>query len=219
MELNKIIHGDCLEYMKTLPDKCIDLILTDPPYGINVGKGFKSRANKRNGTSAAISKDYGDIMWDAKIPSKEVFMEMFRISKNQVIFGGNYFTRYLPPSSGWIVWDKNNGENDYADCELAWSSFSKPLRKIKHTWNGMIQEDMGNKEYRHHPTQKPLDVMKFCLDLYSKENDIIFDPFAGSCTTAIACINLKRNYICVEKEKKYVDIGLQRVDSMTKSLF
>jgi site-specific DNA-methyltransferase (adenine-specific) len=211
LSLNTIIHGDCLEVMKTFPDKSVDLVLTDPPYGINVGKGFKGRANTQYGKAAAVSKDYGDITWDEKIPAKEIFDEIFRISKNQIIFGGNYFTEFLPPTACWVVWDKNNGENDYADCELAWGSFKSPVRKIKHTWNGMIQEDMKNKEVRFHPTQKPTEVMKFCLERYSEEGQIILDPFGGSCTTAVACKQLKRNYICIEKEAKYVAICHERL--------
>lgn len=210
--VNKIINGDCLEVMKGIPDKSIDLLLTDPPYGINVGKDFKGRANTQFGQAAAPSKDYGDIFWDETIPSKEVFNEIFRVSKNQVIFGGNYFTEYLKPSSCWIVWDKNNVGNDYADCELAWTSFKTALRKFKWTWNGMIQENMGNaKEIRQHPTQKPVPLMEWILQKYSKETDIILDPFLGSGTTTRACMNLKRNFIGIEISPEYCKIAEQRL--------
>jgi len=116
---------------------------------------------------------------------------MFRVSKNQIIWGGNYFVEHLTNSPCWIVWDKNNGDNGYADCELAWGSFSSAVRKIKHTWHGMIQENMGAaKEARYHPTQKPVPVMSFCIEKYSEPDAIIFDPFAGSCTTLVAAKQL-----------------------------
>lgn len=203
---NQIIHGDCLSGMKMIPDKAVDLILTDPPYGIHEAAGRnKSRGN------LAIAKDYGDNNWDNKIPCKEIFEEMFRISKNQIIFGGNYFIAHLFNSSCWIVWDKNNGKNDFADCELAWTSFKTAVRKFKYTWNGMWQEDMKNKEIRFHPTQKPTELMRWILANYSKESDLICDPFMGSWTTARACQDLGRNFIGFELEKKYCEIGEKRL--------
>ncbi len=157
---------------------------------------------------------------DSRIPSKEVFTEMMRVSKNQIIFGGNYFIEHLTNSSCWIVWDKDNGESFFADCELAWTSFSTAVRKFKWKWNGMLQEQMGhNKEYRHHPTQKPIELMKWCLENYSKEGEIIFDPFAGSCTTAIACKQLKRDFICVEISPDYCKIGEDRLSASSYPMF
>ena len=217
--LNKIIQGDCLEVMKQMPDKCVDLVLTDPPYGIGADKN--KRANTQHGNAVAKSKDYGIGDWDNEIPSKEIFEQIFRISKNQIIFGGNYFVEYLYNSPCWIFWDKNNGDNGYADGELAWTSFKTALRKYKYTWHGMIQENMKQKEERVHPTQKPVDVMGWCLKNYSEEKMTVLDPFLGSGTTALACKMLGRNYIGIEKEQKYVDIANQRIADFDKqqSLF
>jgi site-specific DNA-methyltransferase (adenine-specific) len=204
--INQIINADCMDILKELPDKYIDLVLTDPPYGIGEAAGKnKSRSN------LAVAKDYGNKDWDCKIPDKEVFDEIFRVSKNQIIFGGNYFVEYLTNSSCWLVWDKNNGTNDFADCELAWTSFKSAVRKYLWTWNGMLQQDMKNKDIRIHPTQKPLRLFEMILRDYSNENDLILDCFSGSGTTAIACHNLKRRFICIEKDKDYYEASLERL--------
>ena len=157
---------------------------------------------------------------DTKIPNKEVFEEMMRISKNQIIFGGNYFVEHLSNSSCWLVWDKDNGESFFADCELMWTSFKTAIRKYKWKWNGMLQEQMGrNKEERYHPTQKPIELMRQILRDYSKEGEIIFDPFLGSGSTAIACKLDKRNYIGCEISPKYCKIAEARIKSISNTLF
>jgi len=205
MILNKIYNEDCLETMKRMEDNYIDLVLTDPPYGIGEAKG----RNKSRG-KIAVAKDYGTHDWDNEIPSKEIFDEMFRISKNQIIFGGNYFVEYLTNSSCWIVWDKDN-TGDFADCELAWTSFKSATRLKKHRWNGMLQEDMSNKEYRFHPTQKPLPLFKWILNSYAKPGQLVYDPFLGSGTTAVACKDLGMNYIGSELSLEYCDIAESRL--------
>jgi site-specific DNA-methyltransferase (adenine-specific) len=147
---------------------------------------------------------------------------MVRVSKNQVIFGGNYFTDYLPPSSCWVIWDKRCGitpERTFADGEMAWTSFDRPTRIIRFLWNGMIQQDMKNKEIKHHPTVKPTEVMSQLVQMFSEEGQLILDPFGGSCTTAVAAENLKRKWICIEKEEKYVNICRERISSLTQQLF
>jgi site-specific DNA-methyltransferase (adenine-specific) len=192
--------------MRELPDKSVDLVLTDPPYGIGEARG----KNKTRGC-LAISRDYGVSDWDDAIPSKEVFDEMLRVSKNQVIFGGNYFIEYLYNSPCWIVWDKDNGNTDFADCELAWTSFKTAVRKYKYKWQGMLQEDMKNKEFRYHPTQKPIGLFEWILDKYSEPGMTILDPFLGSGTTAVAALNTGRLFIGIEKEPKYCEIARQRV--------
>lgn len=204
---NTIINADCMDILKELPDKCIDLVLTDPPYGI--GEAKKNNASRGK---LAIAKDYGKKDWDNSIPSKEIFNEIFRVSKNQIIFGGNYFVEYLTNSSCWLVWDKNNGANDFADCELAWTNFKSAVRKYRWTWNGMLQEDMKNKDIRIHPTQKPLKLFEMILRDYSNENDLILDCFSGSGTTAVACHNLKRRFICIEKDKDYYEKSVERLN-------
>jgi site-specific DNA-methyltransferase (adenine-specific) len=205
LEVNKIYNADCLELMKELPDKCIDLVLTDPPYGINVSRKNFSHSN------FAKCNDYAVKEWDKIIPTKEVFNEIFRVSKNQIIFGGNYFVEYLSNSSCWLVWDKNN-TGGFADCELAWTNFTSAVRKYKWTWNGMLQENMKFKEKRLHPTQKPVGLFEMILRDYSKENDLILDCFSGSGTTAVACHNLKRRFICIEKDYDYWKASVERLE-------
>lgn len=202
---NQIINADCMNILKELPDKCIDLVLTDPPYGINIAKN-----GKVGGGKCCAVTDYGKKDWDNKIPDKTIFSEIKRVSKNQIIFGGNYFVEFLENSSCWIVWDKNNTGN-FADCELAWTNFKSAVRKYKWTWNGMLQEDMKNKDIRIHPTQKPLKLFEMILRDYSNENDLILDCFSGSGTTAVACHNLKRRFICIEKDKDYWKASVERL--------
>jgi site-specific DNA-methyltransferase (adenine-specific) len=136
---------------------------------------------------------------------------MIRVSQNQIIFGGNYFVEHLYNSPCWIVWDKDNSGN-FADCELAWTSFKTAVRKIKYRWNGMLQENMKEKEYRFHPTQKPIGLFEWILDNYSEQGMIILDPFLGSGTTAIAAHNTGRFFIGIEKEPKYVEIAQKRLE-------
>jgi site-specific DNA-methyltransferase (adenine-specific) len=206
LELNKIYNMDCLEGMKQIPDKYFDLVVTDPPYGI--GESGKTNHSRSKLAKAKEYKDYG---WDKQIPKKEVFNEILRISKNQIIFGGNYFIEYLYNSNCWIVWDKNNGENDFADCELAWTSFKTAVRKFTYTWHGMIQQNMKFKEERFHPTQKPISLMEWIILNYSKEGDLICDPYMGSGTTAIACSRLNRKYLGFELVKEYCSITEKRI--------
>lgn len=144
---------DCMDGMKEFPDKYFDLAVIDPPYGI----GENGSKNKSRG-KIAKAKNYKTFAGkDAAPPDNKFFKELFRISKNQIIFGANHFISRIPfDSSCWIVWDKNNGNSDFADCELAWTSFKSAVRKFKYTWQGMLQEDMKNKEFRIHPTQKPV---------------------------------------------------------------
>jgi site-specific DNA-methyltransferase (adenine-specific) len=210
--INKIINVDCLDILKQLPDKSIDLILTDPPYGIDI-----SKTGRVGGNNIAKTKNYGNKEWDNSIPSAELFSEIFRVSKNQIIFGGNYFVEYLKNSSCWIVWDKNNSGN-FADCELAYTSFKTAVRKYKYTWNGMIQENMKHKEVRVHPTQKPLALFEWCLQNYSKEGDLVLDCFSGSGTTAVACHNLKRRFICIEKDVDYYKASVERLERVQEQL-
>ena len=149
---------------------------------------------------------------DTQIPSKEVFDEIMRVSKNQIIFGGNYFASYLGNSSCWIVWDKDNAESFFADCELAWTSFPTAVRKFKWRWFGMLQEQMGaNKEERHHPTQKPIELFKWILSNYAKEGQSIIDPFLGSGTTLIAAKQLNLNATGIEISPEYCEIARQRL--------
>ena len=191
--------GDCAEILSTLD--AVDAVITDPPYGINENsKKVASRGNM------AKPKDYGEFDWD-KSPPPDELIELIRTKgKYQAFFGGNYFT--LPPTSCWLVWDKLNGDNDFADCELAWTNWPKAVRRLQWRWNGMIRQ--GNEE-RYHPTQKPLEVMKWVIDLCPK-SETILDPFMGSGTTGVAAIQMGKKFIGIERESKYFDIACKRLE-------
>ena len=195
-----IYHGDCREILPSLPK--VDLVLTDPQYGRNEIKNNPSRGK------LAISKDYGLGEWDTK-PVDGVLLDMV-ISKarHSIVFGGNYFS--LPASSCWLVWDKDNGGNDFADCELAWTNFDTAVRLYKWRWNGMLQEPKHPKDYRCHPTQKPTGLFSLILSDYSNEGNIILDPFLGSGTTACCAKKLNHKCIGIEIEEKYCEIAAKR---------
>lgn len=191
--------GDCMEILPTLGK--VDAVITDPPYGIN--ENSKKVASRGK---LAAPKDYGHFDWDKEPPPAALIEALRDISKWQAFFGGNYFT--LPPTSCWLVWDKLNGDNDFADCELCWTNWPKAVRRLQWRWNGMIRQ--GNEE-RYHPTQKPLEVMKWVIELCPKA-DAILDPFMGSGTTGVAAIQLGRKFIGIEREPKYFDIACKRIE-------
>lgn len=228
-KLGKLYQGGCLEVMKQFKPNEFSLCLTDPPYGIgesaekNNTRGSSAGANKwkgsRNTTGASVPATKFDLVeWDNEKIDFEILEYLQVLSKNQIIFGGNYYADHLPPSSCWIVWDKNNGSTDFADCELAWTSFDTAVRIFKYTWNGMLQQDMKNKEKRYHPTQKPIRLFEWIIENYYKDG-IIFDPFAGSGTTAVICERLKIPWVCIEREPKYCDIIIKRLSEIQQGLF
>lgn len=168
MPKSEVHNIDCLEYMRTLPDKAFALAVADPPYGIGAATKEFIRPTRR-GKSLGTSKDYGTSDWDNRAMSKEFFDELRRVSENQIIWGANHFISRLPYDSPcWIVWDKQTGDNDYADCELAWTSFDTSVRKFTFMWKGMFQENMAHKEIRIHPTQKPVALYGWLLQKYGK---------------------------------------------------
>lgn len=192
-----------------LPDNAVDLIITDPPYGKKADKGT-------NGFGCSQNRRYKG-GWDNTIPKPEIFFEMFRVAKNLIIFGGNYFTSYLPPSSGWIFWDKKGDiqfKNPFADGELIFTTFNKPLKRIIFKQQGFITD---SKDKRYHPTQKPTELLCMLIELYSKPGEIILDPFLGSGTTAIAARKLNRNYLGYEIDSNYFDIACNRLDEIEGS--
>ena len=210
----KVICGDSLEIMKTFKDKQFDLVLTDPPYGI----GAYSKGTMGGGVLAKQSR-FEATDWDNAIPPREYFDEMRRVSKHQIIFGGNYFIEYLSNSPCWIVWDKDNGDNYFADCELAWTSFDTAVRKYRFRWQGMLQENMKDKEHKFHPTQKPIEVMRWCLENYSEDGQTILDPFAGGGSTIIAAKQLQREATGIEINPEYCKIARQRLENQTPPMF
>ena len=210
--IREVTIGDCLlinarmEDVQGLP--IFDLGLTDPPYGIDESHlKQKNRQRKEGGNSKALAnqKDYGDFDWD-KNPAKPEQIAHFRAhSKHQIIFGGNYFE--LPPSSCWLVWDKQNGSNDFADCELAWTNLEKAVRRVYWRWNGMIRK---GDDVRIHPTQKPVGVMDWCLSHVPKAKSV-FDPWMGSGTTAISCIKKGLSFTGVEADSDMFDRACDRI--------
>ena len=199
-----------------MPDKSVDLVLTDPPYGISINKMSFTKNEKVVKNALCNSTDYrGMAEWDTERIAKEYFVEMFRISKNQIIFGGNYYTDMLPPTNGWIIWDKITNikyRNLFADCELAWCS--KGVARIyPWLWKGMIQENMKNKDRRIYPTQKPVGLFCNLLMDFTKETDLVFDPFMGSGTTGVSCANLGRRFVGCEINPKSFEIAKKRIEA------
>ena len=211
----EITNEDNMELMARYPDKYFDLAIVDPPYGI----GESSNDNKSR-SKLGKSKDYGNKDWDNSAPSIEYFQELKRVSKNQIIWGANHFIQNIPNgnSSCWIVWDKMNGQNDFADCEIAYSSFSTAVRKFEFRWHGMLQGDMKNKEIRIHPTQKPVKLYEWILDKYAKQGDKILDTHLGSMSIAIACHDYGFELTGCELDKEYFDKGVQRVKNHVSQL-
>ncbi len=191
------------------PDKYFDLVIDDPPYGI----GEDGSKNHTRGLLAKPKNYKGYSGNDNNPPPKEYFKELFRVSKNQIIFGANHFIENLPKqnSSSWVVWDKDNGGTDFADCELAWTSFNSAVRKFKYRWNGMLQENMKNKEIRIHPNQKPVDLYKWILNEYTKHGQIILNPHAGSGSLEIACEDIGLQYVSGEHDIYYFNRSLKRI--------
>ena len=198
----QLLHGDCLEVMRGMADRSVDVVVTDPPYGINENER-KIASRVRGGRVI----DYGPVTWDKERVDAAAIEHLRRVSSQQVIFGGNYYADLLPASSSWIVWDKMNS-GDFADCELAWTSHKKAVRRFRYMWNGMIKQQP---EKRYHPTQKPLALMKWVIENYTKPNDLVLDPYAGSFTTGVACVLLGRRFIGIERELSYYEIGQRRI--------
>lgn len=206
-----LLQDDCLQSLKKIQDQSI-YVVTDPPYGI--GENSYRVANR---AKLAKTKDYGEFDWDKERVSKEYIDEILRIAIEAVIFGGNFYSDWLPVSASWIIWDKENS-GGFADCELAWTSHKRAARKISWMWNGMIRR--GNEE-RFHPTQKPLGVMRWVIENYTPAEAMVIDPFMGSGTTGVACMQLGRGFIGIEKKHEYFVVAQDRIQKarMQMSLF
>lgn len=204
----KLWLGDCLEVMQGWPDGAVDCVVTDPPYGIG-------EARKANQTRSCLaqSRDYGKAAWDDKINQPAVDAAR-ALSRQQVIFGGNYYS--LPPSSCWLVWDKMNGANDFADCEMAWTNLPRAVRLFRFRWHGMLRD--GNDPRGLHRTQKPERLMYWAASF--TDGDTIADPFMGSGTTGVAAVRLGRKFWGVEIDENYFSIAKSRIeDELAKAKF
>lgn len=206
----KILLADCMEVMSTYPDKHFDLAIVDPPYGI----GEDGSKNHSRG-KLAKAKNYKAFAGNDKTaPNLDYWEQLFRVSKNQIVWGANHFISLIPiNSSCWIVWNKENGTSDFADCELAWTSFDTAVRQFSFRWAGMLQGDMKNKENRIHPTQKPIALYKWLLSNYAKEGDKILDTHGGSMSSVIAFEDMGfTDYVCTEIDPDYYAAGVKRVE-------
>jgi len=204
----RLILGDCMEVMPLLGR--VDSIVCDPPYGINLAGGFSGAG----GFSKPIERRQYKGDWDNATPEQSVFDIILKISMYQIIWGGNYFTDKLPQGSFWIVWDKENTMPTFSDCELAWTSLpKKSVKKIKYRQNGCMSREKG----RYHPTQKPVDVMRWCIEQLPQETVTILDPFMGSGTTLVACAKMGRKGVGIELDEGYFEIACKRVQEAYNS--
>jgi site-specific DNA-methyltransferase (adenine-specific)/modification methylase len=193
--------ASCEDILPTLPK--VDAVITDPPYGIGEAAGKNASRGK-----LAISKDYGTDDWDNNPLDMPLIQLVIDAAASVIIFGGNYYP--MPAASCWLVWDKENGASDFADAELAWTNMPKAVRLIRYRWNGMLR---ANNEARgDHPTQKPIGVMRWCIDQAGNPQTIL-DPFMGSGTTGVAAMQMGRKFIGIERERKYFDIAAERIEN------
>ena len=201
MPVSEVYNIDCMEFMSTCKDKQFDLAIVDPPYGIG--------ANKMTLGNGKRIINRGSADWDLTIPSFDYWKELIRISKHRIVWGGNYMTDFLMPSRGWVVWDKGTGDNDYADGELAWTSFDKVLKIFKYSWVGANAKNESN---RIHPTEKPVQLYKWLLKNYAKEGDKILDTHLGSGSSRIACYDGGFDFWGCEIDKEYFDASVKRFE-------
>ena len=204
--MNRFDNIDCMQGMAEYEDNHFDLCICDPPYGIERAEGIEMGNWKRE---IHKKKD-----WDNEAPKKEYFTELFRVSKNQIIWGGNYFIEHLFNTRCMLVWDKKNGTNPMSDCELAWTSFDSSVRKYVYSH---IQDYNAGID-RIHPTQKPITLYKWLLTKYAKEGDLILDTHVGSASSLIACEDMGFNYVGFEIDKDYYDSAQKRLTQFRSQL-
>lgn len=199
---NQYINGDCMEYLVQYPDNFFELAIVDPPYGIGIdGQKLSINKNPKHNRKAHEKKE-----WDSKIPSKEYFKELIRVSKNQIIWGGNYFTEHLRPTKAWIFWYKGQNDLTMSDGELAWTSFEKVTRQVKINRAELIKQNT------FHPTEKPVKLYKWLLQNYATEGDLILDTHVGSASSLIAFEDMGFNYHAYELDKDYYEAGKKRLE-------
>jgi len=206
----RLILGDCREVLPTLGT--VDAVVTDPPYGIGEAAGKAKRRTSGLSSSRVRAglyvRDYGDSDWDDEPIPDDLLHAVLAAGRWNIVFGGNYYS--LPATKCWLIWDKLNGDSDFADCELAWTNLPKAVRRIKYLWNGCMR---ANGEKRgDHPTQKPIGVMKWCIEQIPAAKTIL-DPFMGSGTTGVACAKMGRRFIGIEIDPGYFDIACRRIET------
>ena len=204
--MNVVHLCDCMEFMKGIPDKYYELAIVDPPYGIGIVEQFK-KTIKSNTSMFNLSNGIVGSEWDGSIPDESYFIELFRVSKNQIVWGGNYFIDYLHNTRAMVVWDKMNGTNPMADAEIAWTSFDTSVRMFR-----MHHFSKGYGE-KIHPTQKPVALYKWLLSRYAKPNDKIFDSHVGSGSIRIACHDMGFDFEGCEIDKDYWEAQEERYNT------
>ena len=200
--------GDCRDILPTIGP--VDAVVTDPPYGIGEAGGNAAKRQRTIGgksKSLADQRVYDALNWDNAPVDRQLLERVRDAGHWAVIFGGNYYD--CPAAKCWLVWDKVNGDNDFADCELAWTNLPKAVRLIRYLWNGMLREKGAQRG--DHPTQKPLEVMKWCIGHLPEPNQTILDPFMGSGTTGVAALQMGRSFIGIEREEKYFEAACRRL--------
>lgn len=223
-ELNKLYNIDCMEGMKLIPDKYFDLAIVDPPYfnGPNKRMYYGRNINK-----LPVRKKFYEPIESWDIPSKEYFEELKRVSKNQIVWGINYFDCYLGP--GLIIWDKVNGESTFSDCEVAYCSMHNKTKMFRYMWNGMMQGksiseghimqgDKSKNEVRIHPTQKPVNLYKWTLLNYAKPGDKILDTHVGSASSLVACYEMGYEFLGFEKDKNMFNLANKRLSDVMNQI-
>ena len=212
--MSEFINGDCMDYLPEFKDNHFDLAIIDCPYGI----GEDGKSTHSRGTRGIRNTMFEPKSWDKTSPDKAYFDELIRVSKDQIVWGANHFISKLPYDSPcWIVWDKLAAA-DFADCELAYTSFETTVRKYTFRWNGMLQQDMKNKEHRIHPTQKPVQLYKWLLGNYANEGDKILDTHLGSGSIAIACHYAGYDLTAYELDNDYFNAMVKRFKEQTAQI-
>lgn len=212
--ISEVFNMDCVAYMQTLPDNFFDLAIVDPPYGIGECGGDKNRRRKGDNHKKIVTHTKKE--WDNEKPNSEYFKELFRVSENQIVWGGNYFSEYLPSRMGWVFWNKLIG-GDFSDGELAWTSWQRALRMYTYSYHG----DTKGGHSRIHPTQKPIALYKWLIEKYAKAGDKLFDSHMGSQSSRIAAYHMGFDYWGCELDEEYFNNGNKRFirETMQQSLF
>lgn len=215
MPENVAYNQDCMEAMRAMPDGAFDLAVVDPPYGLKMDGGTIG------GNNLARVTQYAKKEWDQAAPPLEYFVELARVSKNQIIFGANHFISRLaktPDTPCWIAWDKDNGGSTFADFEMAWTSFNSAARLFRFRWAGMLQGNMKQKEIRIHPTQKPVALYTWIFSNYAKKGDRILDTHLGSGSSRIAAHDMGLDFVGYEIDPEYFEAQEKRFKEHTAQI-
>ena len=217
----KLHNADCLDAMRLMEDDSFELAIVDPPYGIGFDGNTTIKGKSGKGSTFSNHQHHEKKNWDSKRPPLDYFIELQRVSKHQIIWGGNYFSDFLPASRGWLYWDKkimNANNKNFSDGELAWTNFNKRLIKFTYDWIGFGYINNPAKERKIHPTQKPVALYTWLLEKYAKQGDRILDTHLGSGSIAIACHNLGYDLTGYELDKDYYQAACKRLENHQKQL-